>query len=230
MPPDDHQRAVIAIESWILRRLIIGSNTRGYAKRFVDVLKAGQAAAGAGASIAMAVEASLLDVGTDNLMWPTDEEIETAFVNRPFYGNLTQERICMLLGAIDRQMHLDHPKGEHPTFDYDALQIEHILPRTWMSHWPVLVCDDAERMLLEQERDRVKNRMGNLTLVTGPLNVPMSNGPWPGKRAALAEHSTLRLNAGLFTLDTWDEAAIEKRARDLAAVARKVWPRPQAAE
>lgn len=230
LAPDEHRRAVVAIDSWVLRRLIIGANTRGYGKRFVDVLKAAKTAVGGGTSAADAIEGNLLEAGTDNLTWPTDEEVEDAFVNRPFYNSLTQERIRMLLGAIDRQMHLDHPKGEHPTFDYDSLQIEHILPRTWMSHWRVMEEDDAKRVLLEQERERATNRIGNLTLVTGSLNIPMSNDPWVAKRAALAEHTNLRLNAVVSPLDAWDEAAIEKRARELAAVACRVWPRAEGSE
>lgn len=164
--------------------------------------------------------------GADNLTWPTDDEVEWAFVNRQFYDNVTQERIRILLGAIDRQLHLDHPKGEHPTFDYNALQVEHILPQSWSTYWPMETGDDAERTLLGQERDRAKNRIGNLTLVTGPLNIPMSNGPWVDKRPALDAHSNLRLNAHLKTIDVWDEAAIEIRAKQLATIACQVWPKP----
>lgn len=222
---DEHVRAVRAIDSWIVRRVIVGANTRGYGKRFVEVLKAAQAAATAGASIADAIEASLLDAGTDNLTWPTDADVEWAFVNRQFYDNVTQERIRMLLGAIDRQLHLDHPKGEHPTFDYEALQIEHILPYKWQTHWGVLADDEAARMLREQERERAKNHIGNLTLLTQPLNGSLSNDPWSLKRPALDEHSNLRLNAGLKAVDAWDEAAIETRAKALAEVACRVWPR-----
>lgn len=226
LPDEEHVRAVTAIDSWIVRRLIVGANTRGYGKRFVEVLEAGQTAAATGSSIADAVETRLLDAGTDNLTWPIDDDVEWAFVNRQFYDNVTQERIRMFLAAIDRQLHLAHPKGEHPTFDYDALQIEHILPQKWSTYWRPVNEDDAARILLEQERERAKNRMGNLTLVTGPLNIPMSNGPWIDKRAALDEHSNLRLNASLKSIETWDEAAIENRARTLAEVACRVWPRP----
>lgn len=88
--------------------------------------------------------------------------------------------------------------------------------------------DEATRILLEQQRERSKNRIGNLTLVTGPLDSPMSNGPWTDKRAALDEHSNLRLNAGRKVIDVWDEAAIEARAKALAEVACRVWPRPAA--
>lgn len=231
LPPEqlsdeEHVRAVTAVDSWILRRLLVGANTRGYGKRFVNVMKAGQTAAAEGRSIAGAVQASLLDVGTDNLTWPTDDKVEWALVHRQFYDNVTQERIRLVLGAIDRQLHLDHPQGEPPTFNYEVLQIEHILPRTWRNHWPVVAPDSAARILSEQERERATNRIGNLTLVTGNLNRPMSNGPWADKRAALEEHSNLRLNAGLKSVEVWDEDAIAARAKDLAQVACRVWPRP----
>lgn len=53
---EGHLRAVTAIDSWIVRRLIIGANTRGYGKKFVDVLKAAQLASTDGTSIADAIE------------------------------------------------------------------------------------------------------------------------------------------------------------------------------
>jgi len=226
LPPDAHLRAVVAVDSWVVRRVIWGSNTRGYGKRFVEVLKAGQMAFVDGVSVADAIEASLLDAGTDNLPWPTDEQVEWAFVNRPFYDNLAQERVRMILGSIDRQMQLDHPKGEHPTFEYDSLHIEHILPQSWRHHWPVVRGHESEQILLEQEREATKNRLGNLTLVTGALNIPMANGPWLEKRIALAYHTNLRLNAGLAAIETWNEEAIAQRARQMAVVACRVWPRP----
>ena len=154
-------------------------------------------------------------------------QIEDAFVNRTFYGVVGQDRLRLILGTIDYQMHADHPLGEHPSFDYDALQVEHILPQSWRKSWPILSDDETSGALLEQERDRAVNRIGNLTLVTSPLNPSMSNGPWTNKKAALSEHSNLQLNVRVASLETWDETAIENRAQDLAAVACRVWPRPQ---
>lgn len=221
----DHERAVVAVDSWVMRRVIVGANTRGYGKRFVDALKGAQAAALAGASVAEAVERGLLDVG-DNMAWMTDAQTEAAFVSRPFYGAMGQERLRMILGAIDHRMHVEHPRGEHPSFDYDVLQIEHILPQSWRQYWPVDTDDETRRALLEQARESAVNRIGNLTLVTGPLNLPMSNGQWTDKRSALSEHSNLRLNAWVVSSTTWDEETIEARARELAAIACRVWPRP----
>jgi hypothetical protein len=55
LPPEEHERAVEAVESWVVRRILVGANTRGYGKRFVDVLNAARAAAGANRSIAAAI-------------------------------------------------------------------------------------------------------------------------------------------------------------------------------
>lgn len=128
----------MAIESWVLRRFIIGANSRGYGKKFVDVLGAAKAAVAGFKPIAPAIEAELLDAGASALTWPMDSELRQAFLTRPFYDNVTQERVRMLLGSIDRQLHLDHPMGEQPTFNYDRLQIEHLLPQSWRKYWPVV--------------------------------------------------------------------------------------------
>ena len=226
LSPADHARAIVAIESWVMRRILVGANTRGYGKRFADVLRRAQAAASTTASIVEAIERDLLEDahGSD---WVTDDQIEHAFVSRTFYGVVGQERLRLILGAIDYQLHVEHPKGEHPVFDYDALQIEHILPRSWSQSWSIQYDNEAMGTLRAQERDRAVNRIGNLTLVTTPLNPAMSNGPWSDKRTALSEHSNLRLNVRVTSLGTWDEAAIENRAKDLAAVACRLWPRPQ---
>ena len=136
----DHARAAITVDSWVMRRILVGANTRGYGKRFVDVLKGAQAAARAGTSVVEAVEQGLLEAG-DNLTWVTDAQIEDAFVNRTFYGVVGRDRLRLILGAIDYQMHVDHPLGEHPSFDYDALQIEHAK-------------DDADRTAVPMGADR----------------------------------------------------------------------------
>jgi hypothetical protein len=95
----------------------------------------------------------------------------------------------MVLGAIDLKMYLDHPKREHPTFDDDTLQIGHVLPRTWRPYcrWRQMMRHSARCWSRSASG---QNRIGNLTLVTGPLNIPMSNGPRTDKQSALAEHST----------------------------------------
>jgi hypothetical protein len=68
--------------------------------------------------------------------------------------------------------------------------------------------------------------MGNLTLLTGPLNSSVSNGPFSDKRPAIAENSALRLNARFQAPEksTWSEPDIATRGRDLFAYAKAIWP------
>lgn len=233
LPLQDHVRAVRAIDSWVTRRVLVGANTRGYGKRFVDVLVQARRAAEGGRPVAEAVERELLS-GGDNLAWITDAELEQAFLTRPMYGVLTQERLRLILGALDAQLHRDNPKGEHPTFDYGKLQIEHVMPQSWQAYWSVPAVDDAARAVAEARRDAAINRIGNLTLVTSALNPAISNGGWDVKRAALLEHTNLRITAlvaqpnGLGMPDVgWNEDRIDERARRLCEAALEVWPRPK---
>lgn len=219
----DHEVAVAAIESWTLRRAIIGANTRGYGKAFVDVLKEARRAFEGGQSIAAAIIAALRS-GPNSLAWPSDAEVVAAFVSNKFYGSITQERIRLFLGSIDEHMQSSNPKTEAAQFDYDRLQIEHILPQSWRDHWAIEDDDPARRTLAVQDRDAHVHRIGNLTLVSPTFNASVSNKGWAMKRPEFAAQSKLQLNVDLGTSQVWDEARIESRAQSLASVALEVWP------
>jgi hypothetical protein len=216
---------VRAIESWVVRRTIVGANSRGYGKRFVDLIDTAKAALKSGREPGEAICTSLAEA-SENAKWPLDIEVLDAFCKRSMYGNLNQLRIRLLLGAIDGKMQSDDKRGEGPIFDYEKLQIEHILPQKWRKHWPVGASDLASRHLAEQVREQAVDLMGNLTLVTEKLNPEMSNGPWEVKCKALTDHSKLHLNRGVVKIAIWDEAQIEKRAKVLAEVACQIWPAP----
>ncbi len=223
----EHKAAASAIESWVMRRVLTGANTRGYGKAFVEVLNAGRKADRIeAASISEAIIDALLS-GPNGLSWPTDSEVETAFVGSRFYGSFTQERIRMILGAIDAQMQRENPKTEPATFNYDELQIEHVMPQAWREHWHLNTRDEAERVLASQARDHIVHRLGNLTLVTSSFNGSVSNLGWAAKRCEFAKQSALQLNKSIAVVDSWDESSIEARARQLVAVAVRVWPRPE---
>jgi hypothetical protein len=197
--------------------------TRGYGKVFVDVLAAAKPAVAG--EMGERVVAALLSL-TDTMAWPTDQQVEDALLERRIYGQLTQERVRMLLGAIDAQLQRDRLKGEKAAFDYDRLQIEHIMPRSWMQHWPIEAEDVATLELAEQRRRSAVDHIGNLTLITAPLNGFVSNGQWTTKRDGLSEHSQLILNSLVVDCESWDEDTIRSRGSDLAHVACRVWSKP----
>lgn len=82
-------------------------------------------------------------------------------------------------------------------------------------------------MTAMRHRDAHRHRLGNLTLVTTPLNSSMQNQAFDAKRDRLAK-SLMALNTGIADSAAWDEAAIAKRGAELASLAVNIWPHPSA--
>ena len=221
----EHERAVRAIESWTLRRMVCGWQTRGYNTIFVRVLKDAQTAACKGANIADAIVEAL---NTGGLEWPSDAQIEESCAQQKYYNNLTQERIRAILAAVDIQMREENPKLVPAQVTYDGLQIEHLMPQSWQAHWPL--SPDVGRPgepayeLAAQTRQRAVDRIGNLTLVTATYNQGVSNYSWDVKGPEIQGQKVLPLNDGIGDTETWNEQAIEARGRALGTLLCRVWP------
>lgn len=227
LPTAEHKQCVMSLDSYVMRRLITGGQTRTYGRAFLEVLQSAKSRP-EGEPISVAVT-NALGRGPLGLTWPTDEEVAAEFQTRTFYNRMNQQRIRMILGPIDALLQSERTKGELAQFNYDNLQIEHVMPQHWSTNWPVLGEDSSATVVAEQERERRINRIGNLTLVTGTLNPSMGHAPWEEKRVELEKHSKLMLNADVVTATTWDESAIDARAEALAKIACRVWPRPDIA-
>jgi uncharacterized protein with ParB-like and HNH nuclease domain len=219
----EQTQAVQAIESWIVRRLLVGANTRGYGKVFVDVLKsAAEAASTSDLSVADSVR-RVLQQNPGQLGWPSDQELVTAMTTRKVYGIITQERIRLVLGAIDKYLQDTNPKTEPADFAYNKLQIEHVMPQRWREHWTLHSADEAERLRESQRRDEAVNQFGNLTLVTSTFNQAVSNQGWNVKQAEFQNQSKLQLNHAIAKCHSWGTEEIHTRATQLAMLAAQVW-------
>lgn len=223
--PADRETAIRSVESFVVRRMAGKYQTRAYNQAFVEVLRAAQQSEDSAGAVVAALASS-----PHGYEWPDTGELEMAFADGRYYGpgGINQDRLRLLLGAIDAELQAAAGKSEPLTVDYEALQIEHVIPQSWRTYWPVIEEDDAVRALAEQERDRHLNRIGNLTLVTGPLNLALSNDPWEAKKVELQKHSKLELNARLIAEDDWDEDKIVDRGKWLAGQLDGIWPGPSA--
>lgn len=225
LPADAHVEAVVAVESWAMRRMITGVNTRGYGAGFLIVLNKAQEAARTGADVTATIVRALADA-PNQLGWPDDDAIAQSFRSTRFYGSFTQERIRLLLGSIDQRLREENPKTEPATFAYDGLQIEHVMPQSWREHWALDAANPSAEALAAAERDAAVQRLGNLTLVTSTFNQSVSNLGWQVKKAELQKQSALQLNGSIASHDEWDETAIAERADHLATIACQIWPSP----
>ena len=165
---------------------------------------------------------------SNNYAWPTDEDVALAFADGRYYGpgGINQDRLRLILGAVDECLQADAKKAEAIEVDYDVLQVEHIIPQSWKDSWPLQVTDPAEMIVAEYERTQHVNRIGNLTLVSGSLNAAISNNPWEAKRSELQQYTKLGLNRLLLLEEDWNETKISSRGRFLASIFNRVWPGP----
>ena len=113
-----------------------------------------------------------------------------------------------------------------------GLTIEHVMPQTWKSNWPV-----PKEYLggpLEADfvaiREMLLHSLGNLTLINGSFNASLQNGSWDKKRPELMKFSRLNLTRYFADIEVWDEAAIETRGRLLLAELIELWPAPEVSD
>ncbi len=216
VPADARRRALLMIESWLIRRALCGYTTRGYNRLVVDLLNRLEANLDRPDHC---VAEFLSSTDVSSATWPTDDELMRVLTSRPLYGWVNQRRIAMVLSAIELEL-----RSDHKVEDIDALPtnltIEHVMPQRWRDHWSLGSTD-------EEARDQAVQRLGNLTLTSGPLNSALSNGPWTSKRAALAQHSILLLNQQITAREHWDEGAIADRGTELASRICALWPREE---
>ena len=220
VPQQQMDKAISAIESYLVRRMVRGMNTRSYGQVFMGLLmrldESGSEQAG---DVTVEYLKSRTDWGN---LWPNDRQLEDAFVERPLYQRLTQGRLRIVLEGIEEALRTAKAEVQNVPRN---LTIEHVMPRAWRANWD-LPDDDEDKELAAHRRDDFVHRIGNLTLVTKRLNSTLSNAPWHEKRKTLGEHSVLFLNKTLLddAPGVWDEATIKERAKQLCAAAAKVWP------
>lgn len=227
----DRDAAGVALESYLVRRVVCGYQTRGYGTLAITLLDRVAAVAEGQPAAPAILQALGESTGSDR--WPDDAAFQAEWCRKKFYGNLRRNRVLMILRAIEEHYQREGTKSEPVlSFNFDELEIEHILPQAWEAHWPL-----DETVTTREDRNWWLHGIGNLTLISGSLNKELSHGPWiaaddaASKRNGLQLHSKLELNARLLRdhAGAWDEAGMQARANALFATARQIWPAAVAA-
>jgi hypothetical protein len=222
---DRRRRGLRILESWLTRRALMRLTAKNY-NRLVPRLVANMTADLEHADDALLQ--ALSGAEGEISRWPGDSEFTDFLRTRDVYGTISQPRLVMALAAAEASLYTS--KTDIPLLA-DALSLEHLIPQEWEAHWPLT---DASGAALEGERLEQAsaarsahiNRLGNLTVVTQPLNSTLANSSWLKKRMELNRHSKLLLNAKLAEHDTWDEQTIDERGSWLAQRLATIWPGP----
>lgn len=230
---DDELRNIsTAIESYLLRRAVCGLTTKAYNRTFLSltrVLRTG----GASSEV---LRKYLSSLSGDSVEWPSDERFANFWKTSHAYQVLNNSKIVHILTRLS-ETYLTS-KTEKIIVD-GSLTVEHILPQEWVEFWPLgdgslglnyqqllVIPSEDLRAGPTRQRNAMLQTIGNLTLLTQPLNSSISKKGWDIKKQAILQASLLPINQQLHTYDKWDESSIDQRSRELFIRALKVWPRP----
>jgi hypothetical protein len=75
-------------------------------------------------------------------------------------------------------------------------------------------------------RNSILHTLGNLTIITQPLNSAVSNSAWKDKKPQMLKSSLLPINQQLISYDTWNEEIISRRGEELFERAKSIWCAP----
>ncbi|KQM66323.1 hypothetical protein ASE75_14960 [Sphingomonas sp. Leaf17] len=231
--PDEARNGILKlIEDYVVRRDLIGESNKNYNKVAPNMIEAMRESADPLA----ALQAHIGSLTAPTSRMPVHADLLDSANKLNAYGSLGSKKLRYILTRIekDSRTHLDE------NIPIENLSVEHILPDRWAQNWPLPNSGAAPHenyfsaidggnpvsaeMREEMEiRERAKNTLGNLTLLTPPANSQNGNEGWPFKRERIAK-SLLALNRNIAENDEWDEKLIRDRGEQLADAAHKVWP------
>jgi len=139
---------------------------------------------------------------------PSDDEFVTLFKEK----TLSSPRIIKyLLSKIEMGITGDDSLIPNP----DVLTVEHILPKSPSIKWPLA-------MRKKEFLERNCGRIGNLTILTGPMNRDCENAPFDEKKKEYKK-SKYELTTELNEIKDWTDKEIGDRQDLLAQRAKDVW-------
>lgn len=223
------------VESFLARRVFMGEENKEYNKFFVEVI--GVLRGVPAADVLRALVKKLLGAKGGTRKWPTDAEVVEFSISRPVFGVLGTPALRLILERLElAQRGKKTETHELPP----SLQIEHVLPQTWSTHWrlkgmdipstvarhPFLAKDEMKEFAEAiRHRNTQLQTIGNLTLLNRYLNPAASNGSLEMKLVEY-KHSVLRMNRYFDAVIDWDEEGIASRGKVLGELICREWPRP----
>ncbi len=220
--------ALQILESFLIRRAVCCLTTKNYNRLFLQLVEGLRGKS----DVIETLRTALLQGTGDAVVWPDDLNFKQAWLNRPLYNDLTSSRVQFILRQIELAKRTAKNEDIHIR---SMLTVEHIMPRAWERNWPMsdgtFAKNSIDRLLQNEpnvdadNRDRLVNTIGNLTLLTQPLNSSLQNGGWSEKKPEIMKQSSLAMNRELVDATSWNDAAIMERGNALFLVARAIWPR-----
>jgi hypothetical protein len=163
---------------------------------------------------------TLLSEKEESTIFPSDEELKNGFEN----SKLTNKQAAGILYLIESQL---RSKGQSTNLKpLNQYQLEHLLPKKWKEHWNSPPLNFQE----EEVRNHKLLTLGNLAIISEPLNKSISNNGWLMKINGVGNNKGLNILGGgiesvsnYLDFPIWNEETISIRGQDLYQLALKIW-------
>jgi hypothetical protein len=229
--------------SYVVRRAVCNLTSKNYNNVFLSALRYV-----ARESLSPTVlRAALSSSESAVARWPSDAEFKNACLNGKLYtGHLDAAKMRSFLTELEGSLRSGVRSEEPELPNLSALDIDHVMPRSWHTHWELrdgsfatsgevinvelMVRNGAELTSRQKEikaREDAIQTLGNLTLLNLSVNREAKHYAFDSKRNLLIQNTALRLNVPVLTKQTWTVEDIVTRGETMSAEALKIWPGPQ---
>ena len=203
----DFVQALKLIKSYLIRRAVLGLQTRNYWSVFTRMaLSIDDKVPFESFQVALARQ-------SHKYRFPADEEFIKAIQENDLYGL----RLCFHILECLENTGQSEPS---PTKDYS---IEHIMPQSIedVPEWKQMLGDDWANV-----QTTWLHRLGNLTLTAYNNNSKLSNKPFEEKKNIKGgfKDSAVRLNRYVREQEQWTVSEMQTRGRLLSNRAVEIWP------
>jgi hypothetical protein len=203
LPSGDLQEALLAAESYLVRRLFLNPPAVDENLLFMDLYKQ---SGSSGSAFATALSSARFN-------WPSDTEFRDAAVRYPLYfGSHPDQRLLILRSIEDTFQH-------RFTVQYERFELDFLAPLLPRAEWLTEVGVDEDGYW------RLVSTLGNMTWAL--------KGKYPSLRVEQRKKELALARQGVELPKTfppgehWTAAGIEDRSRRLADIAITIWPGPR---
>ena len=141
--------------------------------------------------------------------WIVKDDIFDPLFKAYVFKESDKDRIRYFFRKIHK--HLDSIKEIN--IDNTEVHIEHIMPESWEEYWPEC----------EEYHDDYLWKIGNLCLLSGPLNIDISNKDFAYKKEHAYKESIIKPNNELLGYEQWTKKEIDLRQDRLLEITKEIW-------
>ncbi|MEL0623798.1 DUF262 domain-containing HNH endonuclease family protein [Marinomonas arenicola] len=146
-------------------------------------------------------------------IYPSDEEFKQSFISKSL--NDTKRARYLLIEIENSSSNQDKIVNSDP----EKVNLEHIMPKQSNQHW-----NEKYTGISNDDRSYFVNSLGNMALVSKEKNKRVGSKGFESKKEELfSKQQDFKFTFSISKVEIWNKESIEKRQKELANEAVKVW-------